>query len=222
MTEQSQEEIMETELLKIMDHKRNKIGIAAREEVHRLGYWHDAFHCWIVTKENGIDYILVQLRSHTKKDYPNLFDITAAGHILATETIEDGVREVTEELGIHLSFEELTPMGVVEYSVINDNFIDNEMAHLFLYKTNKSFDKFTLQKEEVAGLYKAEFNHFTEMFFGNREEMIVEGFEINELGEKYFINKMVKTKDFVPHPLSYYQCVIKKITEMLIREVKID
>jgi len=84
---------MENEQLKIFDEYRNQIGIATREDVHRLGYWHEAFHCWFISKEKGTDYLYLQLRSNTKKDYPNLLDITAAGHLLANETVQDGVRD---------------------------------------------------------------------------------------------------------------------------------
>jgi hypothetical protein len=62
---------METEQLKIFDENRNPIGVASREDVHRLGYWHETFHCWFV-------------------------DITAAGHLMADESVEDGVREIKE------------------------------------------------------------------------------------------------------------------------------
>ncbi|MET0785392.1 MAG: NUDIX domain-containing protein [Paenisporosarcina sp.] len=207
---------MDNELLKIFDEKKNHIGVATREEVHRFGYWHDAFHCWFVSKENGIDTIYLQHRSKTKKDYPNLLDITAAGHLLATETIEEGVREIKEELGLIVSFQELIPLGVIEYSVTKHDFIDNEIAHLFLFKTHKNLKEFSLQKDEVAGMYKAEFNQFAEIWLGNQETMKIEGFEINELGEKVFINKMVSRMDFVPHHLSYYQFVIQKINEKMI------
>jgi isopentenyldiphosphate isomerase len=64
---------METELLKIMDHKRNQIGIATREEVHRLGYWHDAFHCWFVSEESEKNYIYLQHRSNSKKIIPTFW-----------------------------------------------------------------------------------------------------------------------------------------------------
>ncbi|MDX1772169.1 MAG: hypothetical protein R3328_11625, partial [Planococcaceae bacterium] len=61
-----------------------------------------------------------------------------------------------------------------------------------------------------------------EMVLGNRKEMFVEGFEINELSEKNFINKVVNINDFVPHQLSYFQFVIQKINERLISKVNLD
>lgn len=75
---------MEKEKLKIFDEQRNHIGVATREEVHRVGHWHEAFHCWFISKEEGIDYIYLQIRSEEKKDYPNLLDITAAGHFIGS------------------------------------------------------------------------------------------------------------------------------------------
>ncbi|WP_313898466.1 NUDIX domain-containing protein [Lederbergia sp. NSJ-179] len=147
---------MENERLKIFDEDREQIGVATREEVHRIGYWHEVFHCWFISNEMGIDYIYLQLRSETKKEYPNLLDITVAGHLLENETVQGGVREIEEEVGIDISFQELEPLGVMEYCLIKDNFIDKELANVFLYRCDSSFDDFTLQEEEVAGIVKVE------------------------------------------------------------------
>jgi isopentenyldiphosphate isomerase len=206
---------MEKEQLKIFDEYRNQIGVATREDVHRLGYWHEAFHCWFFSKEKGTDYLYLQLRSSTKKDYPNLLDITAAGHLLANETVQDGIREIKEEVGIDISFQELIPLGIIDYCVIREDFIDKEIANVFLYKSKKSFDDFTLQEEEVAGIVKAEFNHFTELWFGERETIQIRGFEIKKDGSKILIDENVGRNKFVPHQLKFYKTVIERIKEKI-------
>ncbi|SDM64695.1 NUDIX domain-containing protein [Bacillus sp. OK048] len=205
---------MENEQLKIFDENRNQIGVASREEVHRLGYWHEAFHCWFISKENGTNYLHLQLRSNTKKDYPNLLDITAAGHLLADETVKDGVREIKEEIGIDVLFEELLPLGVIDYCVINGNFIDKEIANVFLYICENTLESFTLQAEEVSGIVKAEFNDFTELWLGERETIEIKGFGIND-GNKTLIEEYVGRDKFVPHQISFYKSIIQKINDQI-------
>lgn len=206
---------MESEKLKIFDDNRNQIGIATREEVHKAGYWHDVFHCWFVSKEKDTDYIYLQLRSEAKKDYPGLFDITAAGHLLADESVMDGVREVREELGIHVSFEELEPLGVIDYSVINGDFIDKEIANIFLYKMLGGFEDFKLQEEEVSGIIKVKFDDFADFWLGGKETIHIEGFKMDEAGNKIHMVQMAGKNQFVTHQISYYETVIQRIAQKL-------
>jgi isopentenyldiphosphate isomerase len=202
---------METELLKIFDENRSPIGVASREDVHKLGYWHETFHCWFVKKEQEQDYLYLQLRSKTKKDYPNLLDITAAGHLMADESVEDGVREIKEEVGIDIQIQELIPLGIIDYSVIEKGFIDKELAHTFLYKSEKSFDDFILQ-DEVAGIVKVEMNEFAELWYGRREKIRVSGFTVED-GNKIYIEEYVGKEKFVPHQNKFYRTVLEKIKE---------
>ncbi|MBY0098436.1 NUDIX hydrolase [Mesobacillus maritimus] len=206
---------MESERLKIFDNKRNLIGTASREEVHRLGYWHEVFHCWVISSVAGTNCIYLQLRSETKKDYPSLFDITAAGHLLADETVRDGVREIEEEIGVCLNFEELIPIGIFDYCVVRDNFIDKELANVFLYKTTKNVNDFILQQEEVAGMVKADFKDFYKLWLGQKEEIKVSGYKMNSQGERMILNETVGKERFVPHPLSFYQEITHKIKEVI-------
>ncbi|KHF40504.1 NUDIX hydrolase [Halalkalibacter okhensis] len=205
----------EQEKLKIFDDNKNLIGIATRGDVHRIGHWHEAFHCWLISNEQGIDYIYLQLRSKNKKDYPNLLDITAAGHLLADETVEDGVREIKEEIGIDVTFNELIKLGVIDYCVVQEGFIDKELANVFLHKSENSFDNFTLQAEEVSGIVKVKFNDFAKLWFGEIDEIEICGFEINGVGSKQIIKKSVRRDKFVPHHTSFYKEVIQKIKEQV-------
>lgn len=204
---------MENENLKIFDAQRNEIGVATRKEVHEKGYWHETFHCWFIGQEEGKDLIYFQLRSPLKKDYPNLLDITAAGHLLAHETIEDGVREVEEETGILVTKSELISLGVIDYSVTSGPLIDREFAHVFLYHKRNGFESFQLQTEEVAGMVRCEIIHFLDLWTGKTEQLSVEGFIVNTDGVVDWIHEQVTKDRFVPHANSYYEKMIGMILE---------
>lgn len=206
---------MDNEKLKIFDDNMKQIGEATREEVHRLGYWHETIHCWFLSREEEVDYIYLQIRSNTKKDYPNLLDITAAGHLLAEESIGDGVREIKEEVGIDVSVNELVSIGMIEYCVIKENYIDKEMANVFLYQYNQTFNEFKLQKEEVSGIVRVGFNDFYELWLEEKKEVRITGFEINILGEKILIDKNVDKNKFVPHEQTYYERILTLIREKI-------
>lgn len=205
---------MENELLNIFDEKGEKIGMASRKEVHKLGHWHETLHCWFISRDDDKDYLYFQKRSDAKKDYPNLLDITAAGHILAHETVKDGIREVKEELGIDVSIEELISLGIIKYCVTKEDFIDKENANVFLYKSQKEFDDFTLQTEEVAGIVRTDFVSFYEFWLGERKEITIEGFEMDKVGNRVPIKKIVEKSSFVQHE-AYYERVLNLISEQI-------
>ncbi len=57
--------------------------VASREECHKKGLWHKAVVVFILSTDNK--KVLLQQRSSTKKLWPNLWDITAGGHVLTGE-----------------------------------------------------------------------------------------------------------------------------------------
>ncbi|TWT04443.1 NUDIX domain-containing protein [Planococcus sp. CPCC 101016] len=202
---------METEKISVYDEHGSQQGIATRQAVHEKGYWHETFHCWVVSRQDGRDVIYLQLRSEGKKDFPGLFDITAAGHLLADETVEDGVREVREELGLEVNLEELIYLGIIKDQLAIDDFLDNERCHCFLYKGRGNIDDtFKLQLEEVSGMVKLEFEELSALIKGEKEEVQVEGFEATMNGRN-MLKKMISLKDLVPHSPEY----LKKITELI-------
>jgi isopentenyldiphosphate isomerase len=209
---------MDNELLRIYDENHNPIGTAARSDVHKSGYWHETFHCWFAGRENGRVYLYFQLRSKVKKDYPNLYDITAAGHILANETIEDGTREVEEEIGIRLSFSDLVLLDVLKYCVSQKGLIDNEIAHVFFYPFNQPFERFTLQKEEVAGMALAELHLVKDLMAGRRTSLLMDGFEVDQDGTRKNVQTKVDKSRFVPHEDAYYERVLELIEDEMMRK----
>ncbi|MBT2684630.1 NUDIX domain-containing protein [Bacillus sp. ISL-37] len=205
---------MENELLKVFDQKGICIGTATRSEVHKTGHWHETFHCWFTERIDNEEFLFFQVRSLAKKDYPNLLDITAAGHILADESPVDGLREVKEELGIDLALEELHSLGMIKDSLNSPGFIDNELCHVFLYEQPQPFDNYKLQREEVSGIMMASLSEFEDLWFGKKKEMKVEGFLASVNNEKKSHSMLVTKKDFVPHEDTYIESVIKAIKKL--------
>ena len=75
--------------------------IETREKCHKDGLWHKAVALFII---NSKDEVLLQKRSEKKKLWPNLWDITAGGHVLAGEFgFEAIIREIKEELGTNIT-----------------------------------------------------------------------------------------------------------------------
>ena len=140
------------ELIDILDSEGNSTGKSCLKSVaHRNGYFHATVHVWLYTAD---EKVLLQKRAPTKKVFPNLWDISVAGHIGAGEEILDAaVREVYEEIGLHLDQSELTKIGTRKHQVSHDNGIqDNEFHHVFVAKLNAPVDQLVVQKEEVASL----------------------------------------------------------------------
>jgi len=206
---------METERLRIFDDDRNPIGVATREEVHKLGYWHEVFHCWVVSHEAGKDYVYLQLRSDSKRDYPGLLDITAAGHLLENERIQDGVREVKEEIGLDVAFEELIPLGIIDYHVVNGNLIDKEIANVFLYKMRNTLDDFVLQEEEVAGVVKVAFTDFIDFWLDKRKTIKISGYKLDGVGGSILVDEYVGRNRFVPHQSQFYQEINQRMKQVI-------
>lgn len=206
---------MDSELINIFNEQREPIGVATREDVHKYGYWHEVFHCWLLSQTEGVHCIYFQLRSDNKKDYPNLLDITAAGHLMANETVEDGIREIKEEIGIDVSHRELISLGVFDYTVVRNEFIDKELAHVYVHHYSGALDDFILQREEVAGMFIARFDDFYELWVGGKEKVDIHGFVLDDEGNRLHISKAVGKEHFVPHEDAFYQTIVKRIAEVL-------
>jgi isopentenyldiphosphate isomerase len=206
---------MKQEYFDIYNENMEHIGTELRSIVHKKGYWHKSFQCWLVCKEGSEEYILFQKRHVYKDTYPDLLDITAAGHLSAGETVQDASRELKEELGIAVDFKELQPLGIFKEEKVEINFIDREFGNVFLYCCEMPMEDFTLQADEVVGMFKAKLKETIMLFHKKQDNIIIEGYEINASGSKKKANLKVSLKDFVPHDLSYYNKVLEAADELL-------
>jgi isopentenyldiphosphate isomerase len=162
-----------TEILDIYDEDLKWLGTKERLAVHQDGDWHRVFHCWIAYRDaDGCDYLVMQRRGPNTQTFPNMLDITAAGHYQAGETVRDGVREVHEELGIDVEFDRLVPLGIHISVGRYNGLIDRQFADVFLYIHDQDIADYHYQVEEVAGLLALPVDDGLAMFAGERESMM--------------------------------------------------
>lgn len=137
------------EFVDVLNEKGMYTGkIETRETCSKEGLWHKAVCVFII---NSKDQVLLQKRSANKKTWPNMWDVTAGGNVLAGEFgFQAIMRECKEELGIRLSKNEITFIG----SAISTNQKGNIINHYFneYYIANKEIDetKLELQESEVS------------------------------------------------------------------------
>ncbi|MEW9109670.1 MAG: NUDIX hydrolase [Cytobacillus gottheilii] len=203
---------MDRELLRIFDVTGKYIGTSTREEVHSKGLWHETFHCWLVSKVDYKYFIHFQLRSNQKKDYPNMLDISAAGHLKADESVPDGIREVHEELGVNVTMEDLISIGKIPGEIIQDHIIDRELGHVFLYIIpDESEIKYKFQMEEVSGIMMVELDLFEQLWLEKIDSVQAKGIVLNEKMEEVEVDRFVRKDDFVPHDSTYISKVLKEL-----------
>jgi len=139
------------EILDVLTPEGLAAGFAKpKGEVHRDGDWHRAAHVWLVTPDRRV---LLQRRAALKENWPDLWDVSVAGHVAAGESaIDAAVREAHEELGLALHPEELTHLGTLRWqAVLNGGaYIENEFHEVFLAIREIDVERFVLNQMEVA------------------------------------------------------------------------
>ncbi|MFD1899627.1 NUDIX hydrolase [Enterococcus termitis] len=203
----------ENEWLKIFDEQYQELGTATRQRVHKEGLWHETFHCWFYTIDQDELIIYFQKRSSKKKDFPNQLDITAAGHLLADESVTDGFREVKEELGLDVSVEEAEYLGVFPVRIDLGSFIDNEFTNVYVVQQEITLGGFDLQEEEVSSLFRIPLSSFKRIFNGSVTEVVLTGYHQHDQKQKMIRERFAK-KDFCANAESYYEQLIKIFEEI--------
>jgi isopentenyldiphosphate isomerase len=194
---------MPTELFDVLDCSGRKTGkTVPRDEAHRTGAWHGAFHCLIIYQQDGRNYALFQLRSPQKLIAPGKFDVSVGGHYAAGENSEvAGPREIKEELGLDVKFDDLLPLGrrVFVYC-FSPGVTEYEFQNVFLLPQSLDPGKLALQKEELDGIIEMDVEQGTALFSGKINSLALS--LLRPDGSRETI--VVAADDFVPCLDNYY------------------
>ena len=164
---------------------------ATKSEIHRNGWFHPTVHIWFYTADG---LILLQKRAAEKETFPDLWDVSVAGHVQAGETpMEAALREVHEEIGLHLSSDELEFLDRFKSeNVHGEDLIDREFHYCYLSPLKSPLESLRPEQGEVSALQLIPLLKFAEEAWG--------------LG---------RPGKYVPHDRKYYARVVREIKSRL-------
>ena len=193
--------IMADELIDIYDENMNHLGTAMKSQAHREGLWHKAFHCWIISGNK----VWLQLRGKNKNLYPELLDISAAGHLGAGEEAKQaGIREIREEIGLEVSEEQLVKLFTYRLAEDTPAMKVREFCPTYLLETEKKLSELVMQPEEVDGIYEASVSDMVKLFGHKTESVKINGWERQDNGVSLEEIRNVSIDSFVPHGEAYF------------------
>jgi isopentenyldiphosphate isomerase len=191
------------EYLDILDCTGKKTGgKISREDAHRSGTWHGAFHCLIIYEREGTGRALFQLRSSEKLIAPGTFDVSVGGHYSSGEDAKTaGPREIREELGLGVNFGDLFPIGkrTMVYC-FSPGIKEYEFQDVFLLPRRVSWEDMALQASEVDALLELEIEAGIRLFSGEIQKAEGRIFRTGRNAQP----APVSAGDFVPCMDNYY------------------
>jgi len=164
---------MAEECFDLLNSKGEKIGIQKeRSLVHRDGDWHRAVHIWIYRPDGQI---LLQRRCKTKDSFPNMLDISCAGHLVAgDDSLTGALRELEEELGLLVSPESLRFVTTLKgESERREGWYNREFADVYFLQTKKSAGEMHFQKEEISEIFFVSPKRLREMIAKKQKDLIM-------------------------------------------------
>ena len=125
--------------------------IETRDDCHKNGLWHKAVVVFIISMDNK--KVLLQQRSSNKKLWPNLWDITAGGHVLSGEFgYQTVIRETKEEIGIDINKNDLEFIGCSTSENISGDIINRHFNEYYIVHQDIDIKDIVLQEDEVQDI----------------------------------------------------------------------
>ena len=149
---------MNHEYLDLVDEDGNPTGLVEdREVIHATGLRHRTAHLWLMRFVNGEAELLLQKRSADKDSHPGCYDISSAGHIPAgMDFIPSALRELTEELGLCATADELTYCGQRRFYhrdvFYGKPFLDHQVSNVYVLLRDVDPTALRLQTSEVESV----------------------------------------------------------------------
>ena len=123
-------------------------NVEMKQLCHKKGLWHKAVAVFII---NSKKQVFLQKRSKNKKMWPDMWDISAGGHVLAGEFgFQAIIREIKEELGLSVKKEEIIFIGCSTSINKKGDILNKHFNEYYIVTKDIDEKNLSLQKEEVS------------------------------------------------------------------------
>jgi len=188
------------EKIDIFNDKYELVGTANKKEAHQKGLWHRVFTCILVNPKTKTILLQKKVPGRYSFDRPDYIDVSVGGHYLAGEKIEEGTRELEEEVGIKMNFSNLIPLGVRQTAeTVSEGYIVNEFQHIFICPLAQKLEDYHLEEVEVNGLVEMDIQDGIDLLLEKKDKIMGRGLFINN-GKREVCEMEITKNDFV---LSY-------------------
>lgn len=202
-------ESKKAEYIDIYDEKERYLGYSEKKKAHEIGLFHKVIGCLVLSK----DKIYFQLKNpkHNGVHEKEYLEITAGGHLMSGETLKGGVREIEEETGLNVLFEDLT---FLEKRICDKRIKEDYIIREFQYFYYLDIHHFSLlnfknyNKEEIVSFVELKINDVIQLLNGKKKR--IKGKQLREEKE---IEIVVTLDDFDPDFLAegLYHTLLSKI-----------
>lgn len=193
----------------IYSDRYEHLGTEDKEEAHRQGLWHRTFSALTINQSRRS--VVLQKKSPGRYSFarPDYADITVGGHYHAGETVEDGIREVHEELGLPVTYAELVPIGLRQTaSTLAPDYIEREFQHWHLLPLDIELETIPLADAEVAGLVELDLDDAFSLAAGEAETVPAR-FASRADDDLVYSNGTLSRAELVPNYLAFDQLYLR-------------
>lgn len=151
------------EIWDLYDENRNKLNkIVKRGDILEDNEYHIVVNAWIKNKNN--EFLITQRNEN--KSHPLMWETTGGSVNASEESIDAAIREVKEELGIHIDKNTAKLIGTTKryYKGCPD------ILDVFLFENDALIDEVTIQKEEVKDVMWASKEKILELYNNKKFE----------------------------------------------------
>ncbi|MBX7228937.1 MAG: NUDIX domain-containing protein [Burkholderiaceae bacterium] len=184
-------------------------------EAWEAGDWIGTFNLWVVQNYDGVGYLLYQQRCFKAQWAPGLLDVTAGGHYDAGETVEQGLREVREELGKDYKFTDLINLGKKLYLRDQPGRKLRYAVDVFMTQDNLPLETFRLERDELEGLYRCPVDDLIKLHTQPGYSFRAEGLHFE--GDILVPGDILVTKDLIPYNWDNYHFKVTLLAERFLR-----